>query len=201
MKLMDEDSNSPINDEETFNLVQSILNGSSGAAASWIGAYRPATDTIAYCKYANWNASHYDIYLKFIEMEMDEPGNVLEIGSASGARSVLLARYGNRVTGIDLQKERHEFAKTHNSHPNVNYVLGMFPSLTLSADYDYIFCVSVLYQSGNEPAEIVKSALSLLKPGGKLFVYDNKGQIESSGHAFRMIQDYGGLISVVMVNT
>ena len=204
MILVDEDKTSPIDDTETFALVNSILDGSSGAAASWIGAYRPSSSNPSFASYVNWNASHYTIYLDFIEKEMDAPGKVLEIGSASGARSMLLARYGNIVTGIDLERKRHEFAKVYNAHPNITYLLGMFPlpmgSPPLPSDYDYIFCVSVLYQSGNEPASIVDRALSMLKPGGKLFIYDDPGYIDTGciNTTYRKVKNYSGLLSVVV---
>jgi len=198
MKLVDEDKTSPIDDKETFDLVQSILNGFSGAAASWIGAHRPSTSNPEFESYAKWNRAHYDIYLEFIEKEMDGPGEVLEIGSASGARSALLARYGCKVTALEHQPERHEFAMKYHPHPDITYVLGKFPKDAPPGPYDYIFCVSVLYQKNNNPQRMVEAMLKLLKPSGKLFVYDNLGQIDQMGVPYKVIVGHGSLQSVVL---
>lgn len=198
MELRDEHLTSPIEDMQTYNELQAIHNGFR-TAASWVGGYVPASTNPQIAPYANFNKDHYDIYLWFIEHHMEPGASVLEIGSASGARSMLLSRYADSVVGIEKDERRYKFACEHNQAPNIRFINGTFPmALPEGEMFDSIFCVSVLYQDAVPVAETIKAAMARLNPSGKLFVYDhgamvNRAREECPGTCLETVPFRGGL--------
>lgn len=97
---------------------------------------------------------------------------VLDVGCGGGILAESLAREGAKVTGIDLNKAVLDVANLHQieSGTTVNYILTSAESLALERPnyYDAVICLEML-EHVPDPASIVRSCASLLKPEGKLF--------------------------------
>ena len=166
MILVDEDKFSDINDAALLEPMKAVY----GNAPVWIGGHYPRASCAEFTTYARHNADPYRIYRDFIRDSAEHDGRVLDIGSASGAQSMLLARDFSEVVGVESDNARLEFARKYNSAQNIKYVNGRFPVDGIGT-FDYIFCVSVLYQNSGGK-DIVMKAYDALKPGGSLFIYN-----------------------------
>ena len=168
MELKDEHLFSEINDAS----LAPEMNAVYGTAPVWIGAHYPKTSCKELELYVFTNKDPYRIYRDFIAHDVERDGRVLDIGSASGAQARLLSRYFSEVVCVEDSLPRLAFARKYNSAENIEYLEGRFPTEAVKGTFDYIFCVSVLYQNNGASVKIVSAAHSMLRPGGKLFIYN-----------------------------
>ena len=167
MELIDEHLFSEINDPALAEIMAPIY----GCSPVWIGGHYPKTSCDKLEPYAKHNSDPYRIYRDFIRDEVEFNGKVLDVGSASGAQSRLLARYFTEVVGIERAEEKFLFAEKYNAAENIRYIRDAVPAVRDIGKFVYVFCVSVLYQNAGN-ADIVKYLHGLLEPGGKLFIYN-----------------------------
>ena len=109
-------------------------------------------------------SSHAQI-LKWIEQE--RPGEVLEIGTATGYLSSEMTDRGCVVTGIEQDPQMAEIARQYCRE----MIVGDIESMDLSklGQYDAIVFGDVLEHLRN-PREILEKTSGLLKPGGKVLM-------------------------------
>ncbi len=105
--------------------------------------------------------------------------SVLEIGSGCGAVTGMLSQLADHVTCIDLSKKRSQInAYRHRENDNIEIIVGNYRDIEPELDekYDYVTLIGVLeyadlYIGGeNAYVEMLQSAVSHLKEGGKLFI-------------------------------
>jgi SAM-dependent methyltransferase len=175
LKLKDEHLFSTIDDPgllPEMEAVRGAWNADIKGAPAWIGGYYPKTSEPSLDIHVLVSADPYRIYRDYIRDHVDGDGRVLEIGSGAGAQTSLLSRYFSEVVGVESADVRVAFARKYNSHENVQYLHGRFPCDGITGKFDYVFCISVLYQNAASQRELVIAAHSLLVPGGKLFIYN-----------------------------
>ncbi len=97
----------------------------------------------------------------------------IDIGCGGGILSEALAKEGAAVTGIDMAKASLEVAKLHliESKLDISYLCTTAEEHANShhGKYDLVTCLELI-EHVPDPESIIKSCLSLLKPGGKLFL-------------------------------
>lgn len=102
---------------------------------------------------------------------------VLEIGFGSGRLSVLLARYGAHVVGIEKNAHACEQASRHAARAGVSqrceFLVG--DVMTHQGDYDFIVTKSVMFHLDNAPAYATwgRHFHRLLVPGGRYLGFEN----------------------------
>lgn len=66
---------------------------------------------------------------------------ILDLGCGNGRYSIIFAKMGAKVIGIDISPHQLEIAKRVNSHPNINYVQGDVSDLSdiKSGTIDLVF--------------------------------------------------------------
>ncbi len=99
---------------------------------------------------------------------------VLELGCGMGYNSIKLAhQYPEaRFHGLDLTDENLKVARKNSAQlTNLEFKKGDFNDLILDEQYDLIFAVETLCYS-NDIKSTIKQALALLKPGGKVIIFD-----------------------------
>ena len=55
-----------------------------------------------------------------------------------------MAEWGAKVTGMDIAPDLIQYAKLHNSHPNLNYLVGNISEIPLQEKFDIISMVDVI---------------------------------------------------------
>ena len=101
---------------------------------------------------------------------------VADIGSGEGALSLLLARFCSRVVAVDVSPRMlttlRDAAEAAGLGDRIQTREGDVESLPLAdAEVDAVFLSQVLHHAA-QPAEAVKEAARILKPGGRLLLLD-----------------------------
>lgn len=97
---------------------------------------------------------------------------MLDIGSGSGWYCRRLALLGAReVVGLELSSGMVAYARQHNSHPRIEYLLGNLPA-ELHGRFDTVISVYVFgYATTRAQLEkLCRTAAAALKPGGQFLV-------------------------------
>jgi SAM-dependent methyltransferase len=101
---------------------------------------------------------------------------VLDIGCGTGGLLASFQLAGSRPIGLDYSQEGVSLAKERNSI----VVRGSANELPFAMSFDRITCVDVLEVSTVKPAKLVRSAVSVLKPGSYgLFIMAAHGWLMS----------------------
>jgi 2-polyprenyl-6-hydroxyphenyl methylase/3-demethylubiquinone-9 3-methyltransferase len=99
--------------------------------------------------------------------------NILDVGCGGGILSEALHDFGGIVTGIDAAGPGIEVAKVHakENNKNISYFEKTAEVLNeeCSESFDIVTCLEVL-EHVPDPKNLVKTCVSLLKPGGTLFL-------------------------------
>lgn len=123
-------------------------------------------------------AYYASVYLQLIRRHIEKlalgPLDILDAGCGTGRLLVPLAERGNRLTGIDYNRDSLRLASEHCSEAGVKAEL-IYGQLNKEIQrlqensYDAILAIEVLYVS-REYAEIIRHLYDLLRHGGLLFV-------------------------------
>ncbi len=97
---------------------------------------------------------------------------VLDIGCGGGLLSEAMARFGARVTGIDMATEAVSVARRHaeGSGVHIDYQQASAESWreTHRQTYDVVTCMELI-EHVPDPASLVKACAELARPGGDIF--------------------------------
>ncbi len=118
------------------------------------------------------------VQLQFVKKELGSmlDKNILDIGCATGELAVNMAFEGARVTGIDLNSDLINKAKSEKHHPNLRFQTGNMLELEnnfLPAEFDAVLCFGntlVHLQSLDLMLQMMKGVYSVLKPGGQFLL-------------------------------
>lgn len=98
--------------------------------------------------------------------------NILDIGTGPGFFSLILSKKGHKLTGIDCSKEMIEVAKKNCENTNCEfYVMDSHKLNFQDNTFDMIVCRNVTWTLYN-PKEAYKEWTRVLKPNGKLIIFD-----------------------------
>ena len=123
----------------------------------------------------------HDFYLPVFEYIFEQMGDlrgkrILELGAGTGGTTVMLAKHGATVTGIDLLPfrlvEAKERARKHCVTDSVQFALMDAMQLAFEDNtFDFIISKSVLVFTDHERA--AQECYRVLKPGGKAIFIEN----------------------------
>jgi 2-polyprenyl-6-hydroxyphenyl methylase/3-demethylubiquinone-9 3-methyltransferase len=98
---------------------------------------------------------------------------VLDVGCGGGILTESLAKYGAKVTGIDLAEALIRVAKQHAAANglNIDYACVSAEDFALAhaAEFDVITCMEML-EHVPDPISVIKAMAEMLKPKGYLFL-------------------------------
>ncbi len=101
---------------------------------------------------------------------------VADLGCGEGALTLLLARFAEKVVAYDQSEKMLKLVSEKATEQNVverlDLRVGNLESLDLSGEaFDAVFLSQSLHHTSN-PEEVLRSAVSGLKPGGQLIILD-----------------------------
>lgn len=108
------------------------------------------------------------------EVSQQQKLKILDVGTGPGFFSIILSQVGHDVTGIDSSKGMLEIAKKNAKKHGVWPVLKIMDSQELNFEdhsFDLILSRNVTWTLKN-PTAVYKSWHRILKPGGKLLIFD-----------------------------
>jgi len=114
--------------------------------------------------------------VEFLSSVLDLPtgAKILDVPCGVGRHSILFAKKGYRVTGIDISRDCVKIAKRQFAHKNVKYKLGDMSNLSaFKGQYDCIlnlFTSFGYFHSDKENENVLRKMYRSLKPGGKAVV-------------------------------
>ena len=111
--------------------------------------------------------------LQFIRQYADVQGaRVVDVGCGGGILTEGLAKCGADALGIDLSEELIDIADLHGLETGVNAHYQKISAEALAeqqpASFDHVTCMEML-EHVPDPASIIRSCASLVKPGGSVF--------------------------------
>ena len=100
---------------------------------------------------------------------------ILDVGCSQGLVSILLAREGKQVTGIDVLEDAINYAKEQleqeeaPTRKHLELIHDNFVSHTFDTTFDCVIMGEIL-EHLSDPERFIEKAVTLLNPGGKLII-------------------------------
>jgi ubiquinone/menaquinone biosynthesis C-methylase UbiE len=92
--------------------------------------------------------------------------SVLDVGASTGIVADFLSTYVWKVTGIDIDREAIQFARSSFNRPNIKFVLGDAMNMCFpDALFDVVICAHV-YEHVPDASKLMAEIHRVLKPGG-----------------------------------
>jgi ubiquinone/menaquinone biosynthesis C-methylase UbiE len=135
------------------------------------GHYIHGTDAEEQARLAELNYLTNASFLEFVEV--DEADQVLELGSGLGilAERISQKLSSGRLTGIEISSE--QIAKCPPENERLVFLCGDAQDLPFKEKvFDIIYCRYIL-EHVPDPLRVLKEAIRVLKPGGKIFIQEN----------------------------
>lgn len=127
--------------------------------------------------YDQWCSTPLGAYADRLEKQMltelasPEPGeSVIDLGCGTGIYSILFARQGLTVTGIDASREMLRLARNKAAAQslNIEFLQGDLLSLPFPDNrFDLAIC-NVVLEFVSDPRRVLEEGLRVLRPGGRL---------------------------------
>jgi ubiquinone/menaquinone biosynthesis C-methylase UbiE len=102
----------------------------------------------------------------------------LDIGCGSGILAFELARFYDRVVGIDISEKMLEIARYKRAAPNIEYIQMDVSCLEFDRQFDLIVSAATFHHLKHLPSTL-QSIKKLLKPQGKVVFLDNVSEVET----------------------
>ncbi|HEX7556025.1 MAG TPA: class I SAM-dependent methyltransferase [Leptolinea sp.] len=117
-------------------------------------------------------------------------GNILDMGCGTGSLSVVLARLGHEVTGVDLSPTMISLAQAkalrHGYQIEFQVMDAAFPQLALK-QFDVIVCRHLLWALP-KPKQVLQRWIEYLKPNGRLLLIEGYWETGGGMHADEIIE-------------
>jgi SAM-dependent methyltransferase len=110
-----------------------------------------------------------DTVVRLVKKMVSPGGLVVEIGSAQGNMSLLLAEQGYRVQAIDLNPAFLEYSKLKYERGDITWIHSNLEDLDNSHPFDAVILAEIIEHCA-WPEKVIASAVKLLKPGGIVIV-------------------------------
>ena len=110
---------------------------------------------------------------------------ILDIGCGTGSLSVILARLGHTVTGIDLSPSMISLARTKAAAYGLEiefHIMDASHVQFAEHQFDMILCRHLLWAL-SEPEQVLQRWIKLLKPGGRLILIEGYWRTGAGLHA------------------
>lgn len=136
----------------------------------------------AYCKCTDEKEKLCGLMAK----RLHSSGRILDIGSGIGVNTSFLADKfpDDWIDAVEQSKPAYDYACANNNRINIRYHNVSFENFYPQQKYDFILASHFLQYSKIEISSFLKSALSLMKPSGELWIVQQtrKGLAEIIHH-------------------
>lgn len=173
MKLRDEHIRSYMDDIRDIGLLRLLTWRGKDVAAAWVGAHEPATHSrdAELHSFAKMNRDHYLYYRSLVENHVEHGGIALDVGCGTGHRTKMLARYFDKVLGVDSDLSKVSCAALLNYAQNIEWMGGDFKDMVPGGTFDYVFAVEIIeHVPLAEQAAFMELLCARVAPGGALLM-------------------------------
>lgn len=120
---------------------------------------------------------------------------ILDLGTGSGWTTLFLAKFGCKVTGIDLSSDMTKIAQEKAKRErlnNVRFIVGDFEDTTLfnEGQFDAVLFFDALHHSAN-PQRSLNNCYKWLKPFGKILISEPNWEHKFRASTKMTTQKYG----------
>ncbi len=126
-------------------------------------------------EYSFWeHTCCFERYKKVLDSLPQNLKMALDLGSGSGSLCFLLANYVQHVVGVEISNSLVSLAKEYQGEykkNNANFLISRIEHLPFH-DHQFDFIVSYRVLHHTDPSKILPILRSLIKPGGRLMVFD-----------------------------
>lgn len=96
---------------------------------------------------------------------------ILDLGCGTGRESILLAKAGARVTGVDFSEEMLDVARSNAAGLEVTFINAEVGAVPLEEQFDLVLC-SLVLSHVPDLLPAMKEMARLTRPGGKIIITD-----------------------------
>lgn len=97
---------------------------------------------------------------------LQPPGQLLDIGCATGNFIRLMKKYSWQVTGVEPDLSHSVYAR----EKGLNVATGMFETVELPSNYYNLVTIFHTLEHMSEPVEVLEKVRDILAPGGQVFI-------------------------------
>ena len=110
--------------------------------------------------------------IAFVRSHLKGTERVLELGAGYGRIIKELAQNCKSITGIDISEDNVKFGKEYLSDvPNAKLLAMNAHNIEFSEQFDVVLCLqNALSAMKIDPLEYIKKIMTLLSPGGRVFI-------------------------------
>lgn len=117
-------------------------------------------------------------YTFFISNLSSSKGSALDIGCGSGILADELAKYYDKVVGIDISDEMLTIAKMKRLRSNTCFLNMNAERLNFDHKFDFIVSRTTFHHLNDIPS-VINQMKDLLHEGGKIVIVDNVSEVET----------------------
>lgn len=147
------------------------------ASKGYIGIGMEGPIATWYANSARKNTSDQQKAAKEIAAQMPAGSSILEVAPGPGDLAIALAKRGYKVTGLDISKTFVEIEnqKAAEAGLQIDFRLGNASEMPFGDNlFDQIVCQAA-FKNFSEPIGALNEMHRVLKPGGKVVIYDLRG--------------------------
>jgi len=134
----------------------------------------------------------FSYIVELLSLDESKKISLLDLGCGSGWTSIMLAKLGLVVTGLDISKKMINIAKENAKKEKlkINFIVSDIEKINFKNQFDRVLSYDALHHCPNE-IEVLKNAYKALKPGGIILIIEPNKEHTVDRQAQEIAKKYG----------
>lgn len=132
--------------------------------------------------------------IELLSLDESKVFSVLDLACGPGWTSIMMAKLGLEVTGVDISKDMIEIARSNAKKENlkINFIAEDIEKIKFKNKFDRVLIYDGLHHCPNE-IKVLKNAFNALKPGGTILLVEPNKIRQHNSNAKDAAQRFGVL--------